>query len=94
MLMTFTLHWDDLNETTSVVTYPAQWTWEQLYDIEDAGRAMIPEGDTQCGVALIQDMRAFNGLPSNAVPHLRNLVAGCTPTRRSWLSWACHPSCA
>lgn len=70
-------NWIDSEETILRVTYPSQWKWNDLYDIQKEINALL--NTSSKSVALVHDLSRIRSLPPNAIGHIKNVVLRIHP---------------
>ncbi len=63
--------WEDEAHTIVRYDFEGKWTWEELYPVYNEAIAM--ETAAPHRVDVILDMRRSQGVPSNALSHLKNI---------------------
>lgn len=65
------VYWEDEAHTIVRYDFEGRWTWEELYPVYDEAIAM--ETSVPYRVDVILDMRRSQGVPGNALSHLKNI---------------------
>lgn len=63
--------WEDEAHTIVRYDFEGKWTWEELYPVYNQAIAM--ETSVPYRVDVILDMRRSQGVPGNALSHLKNI---------------------
>jgi hypothetical protein len=65
------VYWEDEAHTIVRYDFEGKWTWEELYPVYNLAIAM--ETSAPYRVDIILDMRRSQGVPGNALSHLKNI---------------------
>ncbi len=76
-MLSISLRWDNPEKTVLIYAFPANWTWQDFYQVKEQADKMLD--DVPHNVVLVFDMTQTLAIPTSAISQARSLIDRAHP---------------